>query len=43
MKKGHQRNISRVRGGGTPEGDTMKFGTLVDVPDVMNHANYHVD
>jgi hypothetical protein len=41
-KKGQQRYISRVRGGGTPIGGMMKFGTFVDVPDVMNHAEFHL-
>jgi hypothetical protein len=41
-KKGQQRYYSRVRGSGTPVGGLMKLGTLVDVPDVMNHASFHV-
>ena len=40
--KGQQRYISRVRGGETPIGGMMKLGTFVDVPDVMNHANFHL-
>jgi hypothetical protein len=32
-----------MRGGETPEGGVMKFGTLVEVPDVMNYANFHLD
>jgi hypothetical protein len=41
-EKGHQRFISRVRGGGTPTGGMMKLGTFVDVADVMNRANFHL-
>jgi hypothetical protein len=41
-KKGQQRYFSRVRGGGTPIGGIMKFGTIVDVPDVINLANFHI-
>jgi hypothetical protein len=41
-RKGQQRYISRVRGGGTPLGRLMKLGTFVDVPDVINHANFHL-
>jgi hypothetical protein len=42
IKKGQQRYISRMRGGGTPEGGMMKLGTFVDTPDVMTHANFHL-
>jgi hypothetical protein len=42
LKKGQQRYISRVRGGGTLIGGMMKLGTMVDVPDIMNHANFHL-
>jgi hypothetical protein len=41
-KKGQQRYISRVRGGETPIVGMMKLGTLVDVPNVMNRANFHL-
>jgi hypothetical protein len=41
--KGHQRLISGVRGGGNPVGGAMKLGTLVELPDVINHANFHLD
>jgi hypothetical protein len=41
-KKGQERYISRVRGSGTPIGGMMKLGTFVDVPDVMNLANFHI-
>jgi hypothetical protein len=34
--------MSRVRGGGTPVGGLMKLDTFVDIPDVMNHANFHL-
>ncbi len=43
MKKRQQRYISRVREGGTRVGGAMKLGTLVELPDVMNHANFHFD
>ena len=39
-KKGHQRYISRMRGGGTLGDSSMKFGTLVELPDVMNPAKF---
>ncbi len=39
--RGHQRYISRIRGGGTPKGGDMNFGTLVDPMEVINHANFH--
>ncbi len=32
-----------MRGGGTPVGGAMKFGTLVDYPDVINYANFQFD
>jgi hypothetical protein len=38
-KKGQQRYISRVRGGGTLGGVMVKRGTFVEPLDVMNHAN----
>ncbi len=41
-KKGHQRYISRIRGGGTPKDGEMNFGTLVDPMEVINHANFHL-
>ncbi len=40
--KGHQRYISRIRGGGTPKDGEMNFGTLVDLMEVINHANFHL-
>jgi hypothetical protein len=42
-KKVQQRYISRVRVGGTLVGGKMKLGTLVDLLDVINHANLHLD
>jgi hypothetical protein len=42
MKKGQQRYISRVCGGGTSLGGMMKLGTVVDVLDVVNHAIFHL-
>jgi hypothetical protein len=41
LKKGHERNISRMRGGGIPVGGMMPLGTLVEIQDVMNHAPSH--
>ena len=42
FKKGQQRYISRVAGGGTPMGGMMKLGIFIDPPDVMNHASFHL-
>ena len=41
-KKGRDLYISHMRGGGTPRGGKILLGTLVDTPDVMNHANSHL-
>ena len=41
-KQGHEPYISRIREGGTPVGGMMVLGTLVEPPDVMNHANSHL-
>jgi hypothetical protein len=41
IKKGQQRYISRVRGGGTPRGGEMKLRIFVDILNVINHANFH--
>jgi hypothetical protein len=35
LKKGHERYISPMRGGGTPEGGSMKFCTFVESLDVI--------
>jgi hypothetical protein len=43
MKKRKQPYISRVRGGKTPVDGAMKFCTLVELPDIMNCANFHYD
>jgi hypothetical protein len=31
-----------MRGSGTPSGGMMPLGTLVVLPDVINHANSHL-
>jgi hypothetical protein len=41
-KKGHERYISPMRGGGTPEDGSMKFCTFVESLDVIKCANFHV-
>jgi hypothetical protein len=38
VKKGQQRYISRVRGGGTPMAGMMKLGTFVDVMHVVKYV-----
>jgi hypothetical protein len=42
IKKGHERYTSPMRGGGTPEGGSMKFCTFVESLDVIKCANFHV-
>jgi hypothetical protein len=42
LKKGHERYISPMRGGGTPEGCSMKFCTFVESLDVIKCGNFHV-
>jgi hypothetical protein len=42
MKKGQQRYISRMQGGGTPSASMMKPGTVVELSNIMNRANFHV-
>jgi hypothetical protein len=42
MNKGHQRYISRARGGGTPVSGMMKLGTFVEALDNMNNANFNL-
>jgi hypothetical protein len=42
LKKGHERYISPMRGGGIPEGGSMKFCTFVESLDVIKCANFHV-
>jgi hypothetical protein len=41
-KKGHERYISPMRGGGTPGGGSMKFCTFVESLDIIKRANFHV-
>jgi hypothetical protein len=31
-----------MRGGGTPVGGMIKLGTFVELPEVINHANFHL-
>jgi hypothetical protein len=40
LKKGHERYISPMRGGGTPEDGSMKFCTFVESLDVINFHVY---
>jgi hypothetical protein len=42
LKKGHERYISPMGGGGTPEGGSMKFCTFVESLDIIKCANFHV-
>jgi hypothetical protein len=42
LKKGHERYISPMRGGRTPEGGSMKLCTFVESLDVIKCANFHV-
>jgi hypothetical protein len=41
-KKGQQRYISRICGGGTPEGGELKLGTFVKLMDVINYTNFYL-
>jgi hypothetical protein len=41
-KKGQQRYISRICGGGTPEDDELKFGTIVELMDIIDRTNFHL-
>jgi hypothetical protein len=41
LKKRHERYISPMRGGGTPEGGSMKFCTFVESLEVIKCANFH--
>jgi hypothetical protein len=42
MKKGQQRYISRICGGGTPNGGALKLDTFVELMDVINHTNFYL-
>jgi hypothetical protein len=42
LEKGHERYISPMRGGGTPEDGSMKFCTFVESLDIIKCANFHV-
>ena len=42
IKKGHQRYISPMRGGETPEGGAMKLCTFVEPLDVIKCANFQL-
>jgi hypothetical protein len=41
-KRGQQRYIARVRGGGTPSGGMMRLSKFVDLPNEMKDANFHL-
>jgi hypothetical protein len=41
-KRGLQRYISRMRGGGTPKDGELKLGTFVELANVINHANFYL-
>jgi hypothetical protein len=41
-KKGQQRYISRMRGGGTPKDGELKLGTFVEPMDIINHTNFYL-
>jgi hypothetical protein len=41
-KKGQQRYISRICGGGTPEDGELKFGTFVELVDIINRTNFYL-
>jgi hypothetical protein len=39
-KKGQQRYISRICGGGTPKDGKLYLGTFVEPLDIINHTNF---
>jgi hypothetical protein len=39
-KKGQQRYISRICGGGIPKDGELKLGAFVELVDVINHTNF---
>jgi hypothetical protein len=41
MKK-EQRYMSRICGGGSPEDGELKFGTFVELVDVINCTNFYI-
>jgi hypothetical protein len=41
-KKGQQRNISRICGGGTPKDGKLKFGTFVELVNIINRTNFYL-
>jgi hypothetical protein len=41
-KKGQQRYISRICGGGTPKDGELKLGAFVELADVINHTNFYL-
>jgi hypothetical protein len=41
-KKGQQRYISRICGGGTPKDGELKLGAFVELVDVINHTNFYL-
>jgi hypothetical protein len=42
LKKGHERYISPMHGGGTPEDGSMTFCTFVESLNIIKCANFHV-
>jgi hypothetical protein len=42
IKKGQQRYISRICGGGTPKDGKLKLGTFVELADIINHTNFYL-
>jgi hypothetical protein len=41
-KKGQQRFIPRICGGGTPEDGELKLDAFVELMDIMNHSNFYI-
>jgi hypothetical protein len=41
-KRKKQRYISRICGGGTPEGGELKLGAFVELADIINHTNFYL-
>jgi hypothetical protein len=43
MNQANRLSCSGSAWGGTPEGGRLKFGTFVELPDVMNLASFHLN
>jgi hypothetical protein len=41
-KKGKQRYISRICGGGTTKDGELRFGAFVELVDVINHTKFYL-